>query len=168
MQKLRKKPMSTSPQAQNETLSSNRPTRIFRLGFTSTTAKGDRTKSVFLEIIDQYFKLTPAIPTSKTISVHTENLFLDHCINPFGIPTYLLTDNGPQFVSKLFSSIRGYIGLKHPITTTYHSQTNGQAERYYRTIVTRISTVRNKQSEKLGHVCTTIDICVEYTEAQKH
>lgn len=89
-------------------------------------------------ITDKYSKLTRAIPNSKILSTHMSNIFLDHWIIPFGIPSYLLTDNGPQIVRKLFATVCGSLVVKHVTTTAYHPQTNCQAKRFNRTIVTRL------------------------------
>lgn len=44
------------------------------------------------------------------IYAHGEH-FIDYWIVPFGIPTYLLTDNGPQFVSKFYALAYGHLGV---------------------------------------------------------
>lgn len=82
-----------------------------------------------LLVTDLYYKFTRAMPTSGTTSAHLANLFVNRWVDPFGIPAYLLTDNKPQFEIKFFSSLRGYLGLKHLINTAYPLQTNGQVER---------------------------------------
>lgn len=66
------------------------------------------------------------------------NFFLEHWIIPLGISSYFLMDNRPQFASKFFVSICAYLGAKHLATTVHHPQTNGRAERYNRTIITRL------------------------------
>lgn len=40
-----------------------------------------------LVIIDQYFKLTWRIPSSKRITTHIANIFFDHWLIPYGNPT---------------------------------------------------------------------------------
>lgn len=89
-----------------------------------------------LIIMDRYSKLTRAIPTSKTTVSRLANLFLDHWIVPFGVPTYLLTDYVPKFGSKSFQSVSRKLGIKHLSATSYHPQTNGKAQRFNKIIVT--------------------------------
>lgn len=60
------------------------------------------------------FKTDRGISVSETSSMHMANIFLDHWTVPFSILTYLLTENGPQFESKFFTIVRGYIGVKNP------------------------------------------------------
>jgi hypothetical protein len=47
----------------------------------------------------------------------------------------LLTNNGPQFTAKFFQAVCAELGVKKVFTTAYHPQTNGQVERYNRTIL---------------------------------
>ncbi len=53
----------------------------------------------------------------------------------FGPPVYVLTDNGTQFASKFFSEACQILGIGKLFTTSYHPLTNGQAERFNRTIL---------------------------------
>lgn len=64
---------------------------------------------------------------STTNATHLANLFLDHCMVPFGISTYLLMENCPQFVSMFLASVYGYLRVKHFTTTTYYLRTYCQA-----------------------------------------
>ncbi|MBR7801843.1 transposase, partial [Undibacterium sp. FT137W] len=52
-----------------------------------------------------------------------------------GPPDSVLTDNGPQFASLFFQGVCDLMGIKNLFTTTYHPQTNGQVERFNRTLV---------------------------------
>jgi transposase InsO family protein len=47
-----------------------------------------------------------------------------------GIPSRVVTDNGPQFTSSEFQQFMGLNGVKHIKTTSYHSSSNGIAERF--------------------------------------
>jgi transposase InsO family protein len=60
--------------------------------------------------------------------------FCDHWAYWYGPPLSLLTDNGPQLTVKLFLAVFAELGIKI-FTTAYHPQTNGQVERYNRTIL---------------------------------
>ena len=47
-----------------------------------------------------------------------------------GIPSRVVTDNGPQLTSSEFQQFMGLNGVKHIKTTSYHSSSNGIAERF--------------------------------------
>jgi transposase InsO family protein len=50
-------------------------------------------------------------------------------------PASSLTDNSPQFTAKFFQAVCAELGIKKVFTIAYHPQTNGQVERYNRTIL---------------------------------
>ena len=50
-------------------------------------------------------------------------------------PRYILTDNGTQFNAKVFLAVFRELGIAKIFTTAYHPQTNGQVERFNRTII---------------------------------
>ena len=52
----------------------------------------------------------------------------------FWHPKEIVIDNGSQFVSQEFTQFLKVLGVKHTPVTTYHPQSNGEAERMVRTI----------------------------------
>ena len=50
----------------------------------------------------------------------------------------LLADNGKQFTSKFFLDVCRILKVHNSFTTTYHPQTNGQVERFNRTILSAL------------------------------
>ena len=100
--------------------------------------KTKRGNTFVLVITDRYSKLTRAIPLKATKATDIAMAFLDTWVYVYGAPKFLLTDNGPQFVAKFFETICSMLGVRHFTTTAYHPQTNGQAERFNRTIVQRL------------------------------
>lgn len=62
---------------------------------------------------------------------------VDYWVIPYGIETYLLTDNGPQFVKKVFATLCAFPGEKFFTTTANNPQNNDQTERYNKKIVSR-------------------------------
>ncbi len=57
----------------------------------------------------------------------------------FGAPKSLLSDNGGAFISQVMEELAKLFGVKKIFTTPYHLQTNGQTERFNRTIMEIIS-----------------------------
>lgn len=91
-----------------------------------------------LLITNRYTKLKRATPATKPTAPHVAAIFLVHWTFPYGIPTYLLTYNGPQFVCKLFAALCSFFEAKTLTMTAYHPQTNGQTEWYNKYIVSRL------------------------------
>ena len=53
----------------------------------------------------------------------------------YGPPDTVLTDNGPEFASLFFQGVCNLMGIRNLYTSTYHPQTNGQVERFNKTLV---------------------------------
>jgi transposase InsO family protein len=78
----------------------------------------------------------PVIPTLyRPLALPRSASFCDHWAYVYGPPVSLLTDNGPQFTAKFFQAVCSELGIRKIFTTAYHPQTNGQVERYNRTIL---------------------------------
>ena len=53
----------------------------------------------------------------------------------YGPPDTVLTDKGPQFASLFFQGVCNFMGIRNLYTYTYHLQTNGQVQRFNKTLV---------------------------------
>ena len=61
--------------------------------------------------------------------------FIDTWVAAYGIPDSVLTDNGLQSASVYYQGILGLLSIASNYTSPYHPQTNGQVQRYNRTLV---------------------------------
>jgi transposase InsO family protein len=120
------------------------------LGPLPRTKHGNR---FLLVITDRYSKVTKTVPLRVVTALSAARAFLDHWVYAYGAPLSLLTDNGPQFTSKFFQAVCAELGVKKVFTTAYHPQTNGQVERYNRTILSALR----------GYVARRQDDWDEYT-----
>lgn len=81
---------------------------IYTLEFVAVKTLGPqpraRSENIFIIVMtERYPKKLRVIPTSKTKAANVAIVFLDHWIVPYAIRDHLLTEDGPQFVSKLFA-----------------------------------------------------------------
>lgn len=85
-----------------------------------------------LTCIDLSTRYPEAIPVKSTEVRHLiDPLF--KILSQHGIPERVLTDQGPQFTSKLFGELCSKIGVEHVMTTPYRPQSNGCLERFHKT-----------------------------------
>lgn len=77
---------------------------------------------------DRLPELTRAISPAQSNSTQKATIFMSNCSKPYGIPSYVLTDNGRQLVSKLFTTLWPLLQVRKLISETYYLQTNGQGE----------------------------------------
>ena len=52
----------------------------------------------------------------------------DQVFKDMGIPQKVISDRGPQFVSKFMKELCSRLGIERNPSTAYHSQTDGQTE----------------------------------------
>ena len=102
------------------------------LGPFSTTKQGYKS---ILVITDRFSKLCQVVPLRSTEAFACAVAFVEHWVYKFGSPARLISDNGPQFVSRFFKAVCRLIGVKTVPTTAYHPETNGQTERYNRSLL---------------------------------
>ena len=88
-----------------------------------------------LVITDRFSKLVRAVPLKNIRGLTVARAFLENWILQYGAPLRLLSDNGTQFTAKLFQYMCERLGVSNLFTTTYHPQTNGQTERFNRTLL---------------------------------
>lgn len=86
--------------------------------------------TVVLVVVDRFSKACRFIPftTLPTAILVTEALF-QHVFRHYGIPEDIVSDWGPQFVSRVWRAFCKKLGTPVSLTSGYHPQSNGQAER---------------------------------------
>ncbi len=102
------------------------------LGPLPRTSRGNR---FLLVMTDRFSKLRWAVPLRTINTPSVAKAFCEHWVFAFGPPVYRLTENASQFASAFFLKVCGLLGTKQVFTTTYHPQTNGQVERFNRTLL---------------------------------
>ena len=92
--------------------------------------------NVFLLIIvDRFSKLVRADPLAGITATDVSSAFCRDWISVYGPPDIVLTENGPQFASLFFQGVCNLMGIRNLYTSTYNPHTNGQVERFNKTLV---------------------------------
>ena len=95
---------------------------------------------------DRFTKLSQVVPMKKITAKHV-SIVVEHWVFKYGPPKTLLSNNGYNFASKMFQKNVYYIGVANMYTSTYHPKTNGQVERYNRTILAMLRNYVNKHQD---------------------
>ncbi len=83
-----------------------------------------------LTVVDRFSKAAHFIPLPKLPSAReTAVAVIDHVFRIHGLPTDVVSDRGPQFVSKFWSEFCRLLGATVSLFSGYHPQSNGQTER---------------------------------------
>ncbi|CAF2018202.1 unnamed protein product [Rotaria magnacalcarata] len=97
-----------------------------------------RQKRFLLVIVDYFTRWVELFPLRLTTASNVADIVINEIICRYGVPTYILFDNGPQFVSEMFNAICAQLGISRKFTSNYHPQTN-MTERVNRTLKAQIA-----------------------------
>lgn len=87
-------------------------------------------KTVILTVVDRFSKMAhfislPKLPSAK----ETAQAVQQHIFRLHGIPVDIVSDRGPQFSSMFWKEFCRLLGATVSLTSGFHPQSNGQAER---------------------------------------
>lgn len=85
-----------------------------------------------IALTDYYSKFFNIMKLSNTTSSTVIKHLKPHFAR-YGIPEEVVSDNGPQFSSKVFEEFAKRYGFKHTTSSPKYTQSNGQAERTVQT-----------------------------------
>ena len=87
-----------------------------------------------LSIFDRDSRYFEAIPMTEATAEATCHAFLHGWVARYGLPTSACSDNGGNFVSKLWTDLQKTLNIKVQFVPYYHQATNGIVERAHGTI----------------------------------
>ena len=82
-----------------------------------------------------------------------------------GVTPRIISDNGPQFISKDFKEYIKLSGMTHVRTSPYYPQSNGKIERFHKTIKTE--TIRKRPPESLEDAVSVLKNYIEYYNTKR-
>ncbi len=86
--------------------------------------------TVILTVVDRFSKAAHFIPLPRLPSAReTAQVMVDHVFKIHGLPSDIVSDREPQFTSQFWREFCRQIGASPSLSSGFHPQTNGQAER---------------------------------------
>uniref|UniRef100_A0A3B3HD22 Gypsy retrotransposon integrase-like protein 1 n=1 Tax=Oryzias latipes TaxID=8090 RepID=A0A3B3HD22_ORYLA len=86
--------------------------------------------TVILTVVDRFSKAVHFIPLPQLPSAtETAKILVNHVFRHHGIPVDIVSDRGPQFISQVWRAFCTALGASVSLSSGYHPQSNGQAER---------------------------------------
>ncbi|XP_055684592.1 uncharacterized protein K02A2.6-like [Lutzomyia longipalpis] len=108
-----------------------------------------------LIVVDSYSKWPEVVSvsdqTAETTITELRKIFATH-----GIPEEIVSDQGRQFMGHEFENFCKNNGIIHKTGAPYHPATNGQAERYVRTIKEKLTILKTTNKEDLDRKLCSI------------
>ncbi|KAK3515201.1 hypothetical protein QTP70_010606 [Hemibagrus guttatus] len=108
-----------------------------------------------LVVVDRFSKSCRLLPLrGPPTALETAELLFNHVFRYFGIPEDIVSDRGPQFISRVWRAFLTRLGVVVSLSSGYHPQTNGQTERKIQEISRYLRTFchshQNSWSQYLG------------------
>jgi len=115
------------------------------------SVKGHR----FILTITKYFsKWAEAVPLIEVKTTNVVNFIKHHIIHRFGVPRWIIHDNGPQFASQSFYRFCDKYQIQNVTSTAYNLAADGLAEAFNKIIIKLlnkfISASKQDWNEKLS------------------
>jgi hypothetical protein len=86
------------------------------------------------------------IPCNEDITAEeTAALYIKHVFAHFGLPTKIISDRDPRFMSKFIQAVCKVTGINHAPSTAYHPRTDGQSERSNQWLETAIRFITDQK-----------------------
>jgi len=102
------------------------------LGLLTETKSGN----VFLLIIvDRFSRLVQEVPLAGITAADVSSASFRDYVSVYAPPNTVLTDNGPEIASLFLLGVCSLMGMRNLYKTTYNAHTDGQVERFNKTLV---------------------------------
>ncbi len=99
-----------------------------------------------LVVQDLFSKWVEAFPIRTKTAKEVADVLVSEIICRFGSPRQILSDNGKEFLNELLSAICDIVGSVKIFTAPYRPQTDGQVERFNKTLVNTLSHFTNEKA----------------------
>ena len=100
-----------------------------------------------LVITDHFTRYAQAFPTRNQLATTTAKILFDNFIVHYGFPARLHSDQGRNFESKVIKELCKLAGVQKSRTTPYHAMGNGMTERFNRTLLNMLGTLKDHQKQ---------------------
>ena len=139
--KLRK---ARAPHQPLKPLSASRPMELVHLDYLCLEPCKGNIENV-LVVTDHFTRYSQAFPTKTQTAQTTAKVLWDNYICHYGFPEKIISDQGRNFESDLIKEFCDLAKVKKSRTTPYHPMTNGQCERFNRTLCDMLGTLETEQ-----------------------
>ncbi|KAL0173533.1 hypothetical protein M9458_029501, partial [Cirrhinus mrigala] len=108
--------------------------------------------TTILTVIDRFSKGCRLIPLPKLpTAMETAEALCNSVFRFYGLPEDIISDRGPQFTSRLWSSFFRLLGVNISLTSGYHPQANGQAKRLNQELTRFLRSYCQDHQEECGN-----------------
>jgi len=106
-----------------------------------------------LVAVDQFTKFVEAFPLADASAETIAETLVTRFFTWLGYPLYIHSDQGANFTGKVFSAVCKLVEVHKTQTTAYRPCSNGQVERYNRTLIEQIRCLKDSRNMKWDQLC---------------
>src|SRR6266536_1123451 len=117
-----------------EPIETGSPFEKISIDITGPHPKSSKGNVYILTLMDQFSKWAEAYPIRNQEASTVARVLVNQVFTKFGFPLQILSDQGPNFESTLFSEMCKVMGVDKIRTSSYHPRCNGMLERFHRTL----------------------------------
>ena len=130
----RNKPSQQSPPGLLQPLPiPSRPWTSISMDLITSLPQTDEGHDSIVTVVDRLTKMVHFFPCSVHVTAaQLANLFLNNIFRLHGLPTEIISDRDPRFISAFWKEFCKLLGTKQNLTSPYHPESDGQTERMNR------------------------------------
>jgi hypothetical protein len=121
------------------TIEATHPWEIVGTDIIGPLPKSNADNKYILVFTDLYTKYSEAYAIPKQDADTIANILLKEIICKYGAPEKLLSDRGKNLIGEVLTRITSRMGIERLRTSSVHPQTNGQTERFNKTLIAIMS-----------------------------
>ena len=107
-----------------------RPFRTITMDYITDLPESDGFNAIQVVVDHDVSKAAVFSPCTKNITAEGAMDILQRDVyRRFGLPAKVISDRGPQFISKAFKELHNSLGIEMVLSTAYHPQTDREMER---------------------------------------
>jgi RNA:NAD 2'-phosphotransferase (TPT1/KptA family) len=114
------------------------PMERVHLDFVGPLPRTDKGNEYILMMVDQFTKWVECIPLPSQTAEETARAAVNEFFSRFGYPFQVYSDQGRNFESALFKELCDLVHIHKARTTPYRPSSNGQVERFNRTLIAAV------------------------------
>jgi transposase InsO family protein len=118
--------------------------------FKPPSSHGNKYIMVVTDYFSKYVEVR-ALPDQTAIT--TADAFLEMIVRRHGTPKAIVSDRGVNFTSKIFQRLCKSLGIKQKLATSHHPATNGETERFNRTLTMLLRKELINSHTETGKIC---------------
>ena len=121
------------------------------MGHYGTSTTNYSRQQVHCVVTDLFSKWVEAFPVKATDTETLASLLVNEVVYRYGVLLYLHSDQGANLTSNLMAASCKQLGITQTRTSVYHPQSNGQVERFNRTLECMLAKVVSDHQTDWDH-----------------